>query len=395
MNYTLTVLLANIFLTIALTSSSFCVANTFFRENNLYRMLGSLALLPLIVYPISILLPTMTERYAVIDVANIFFLSGIIPVLMTNPEKRFAKQSRQFVLMTTLILIAFILSPWSKPFLNFISVNSVFFSGVPVAVAYFIIKRVKAKSSNLLQATCLMLFSSEVIRYISSTGSAALLALVLSSIGWFCYNSFLRMETNRALNERVKDTERRMREFDLTLNHELKKRLYHFERLNENLLHISKTDHLTKALNKNAIITMINQLIESRSVSRFSILIFDIDHFKQINDRLGHLQGDIALKRLSAIAKSCLRENDKYGRYGGDEFIITLPHSNINEARSIAERFRKLVAANDEQPKLTVSIGIACFPDDGITTKDLIEKADQGLYIAKQKGRNAVAHAKE
>ena len=124
----------------------------------------------------------------------------------------------------------------------------------------------------------------------------------------------------------------------------------------------------------------------------FSLLMFDIDKFKNINDTYGHITGDKCIKRLSLISKTALRDKDSLGRYGGDEFIIVIPEANLAKAKAIAERLRKKVD-DTEGPHFTISIGISTFPDDGRKSKELIDSADKGLYVSKEKGRNTVSHS--
>jgi diguanylate cyclase (GGDEF)-like protein len=134
----------------------------------------------------------------------------------------------------------------------------------------------------------------------------------------------------------------------------------------------------------------IEKLINSR-INEFSILMFDIDNFKGINDTYGHIAGDMCIKRLALIAKSSIRDEDSIGRYGGDEFVVVLPSLTISQARLVAERFRKKVDET-ESPHFSVSIGIASYPQDASNVKELIAAADEGLYKSKRKGRNTVSH---
>jgi diguanylate cyclase (GGDEF)-like protein len=123
--------------------------------------------------------------------------------------------------------------------------------------------------------------------------------------------------------------------------------------------------------------------------------MLDIDHFKDINDRYGHLVGDAILKEAVTIIKDSVRQVDFIGRYGGEELAIVLPETGKSYARVAAERIRhslsqKPVNIYDESLQITVSIGISAYPQDGIRSKELIEKADRALYSAKERGRNRV-----
>ena len=152
-----------------------------------------------------------------------------------------------------------------------------------------------------------------------------------------------------------------------------------------------KIDNLTKSYNKKAIFNIIEELTLDRRVEHFALIMFDLDNFKHLNDTLGHVQGDLCLKTLASIARDCIRDSDSLGRYGGDEFLIVLPKSSLSTAITIAERFRDNIDKKT-QPHFTVSIGLATYPEDGKTLKSLLDVADKGLYLSKEKGRNKVSY---
>ncbi len=145
----------------------------------------------------------------------------------------------------------------------------------------------------------------------------------------------------------------------------------------------------------------------SRSQSEpMAVLLIDIDHFKQVNDRHGHLVGDEALRAVATILRSAIRAKDVIGRFGGEEFVIALPDTGIDDATVTADRLRNAVAASplaamcagvlddpDLDPDtfhLTVSVGVAVYPADGITVDDLLLRSDRAMYAAKAAGRNRV-----
>lgn len=126
-----------------------------------------------------------------------------------------------------------------------------------------------------------------------------------------------------------------------------------------------------------------------------SFLMADIDHFKEYNDKYGHLVGDAVLKDVAHLLKEGVREIDLVGRYGGEEFSLLLAETSRESALPVAERLRLSVEkhqfkADDEVGKVTISIGLATFPEDARETESLLDKADQALYKAKQCGRNRV-----
>lgn len=123
----------------------------------------------------------------------------------------------------------------------------------------------------------------------------------------------------------------------------------------------------------------------------FSIIMFDLDHFKNINDKFGHQTGDEVLKEVCSIALSNLRKTDLIGRYGGEEFIAVLPQTNAQEASVIAEKLRIAVETSNilgETHPVTISLGAATCPLHSQSRSGIIEKADQALYVAKESGRN-------
>jgi len=124
-----------------------------------------------------------------------------------------------------------------------------------------------------------------------------------------------------------------------------------------------------------------------------SILVIDIDHFKNINDTYGHARGDIVLKEFAKFLKHTLRQNDTVFRYGGDEFICFLPNSDYNQSLKIAERLIEYCRKKEfSQIRITISLGIASFPDCSNNWKDLFEFADKNLYSAKRHGRNQIGY---
>lgn len=126
-----------------------------------------------------------------------------------------------------------------------------------------------------------------------------------------------------------------------------------------------------------------------------TFLMIDIDNFKQFNDRYGHLVGDAILRQISQIISEVVRQIDFIGRYGGEEFSIVLAETDREQANFAAERIRQAIAAAairiyDEELKVTVSIGVSTFPDNALNMQDLIDMADQALYLAKETGKNRV-----
>lgn len=168
--------------------------------------------------------------------------------------------------------------------------------------------------------------------------------------------------------------------------------------LHEEIARLAVTDGLTGLYNHRAFQEKLSEEINraERYVKTFSLIMLDIDHFKSFNDIYGHQTGDLALKTISKIIRNELRTVDFPARYGGEEFLIILSETWCDGAVIVAERIRNAVAEHPftseggERLLLTISAGVACYPDDAASKEDLIKKADHALYFAKDRGRNAV-----
>lgn len=162
---------------------------------------------------------------------------------------------------------------------------------------------------------------------------------------------------------------------------------------------LSYTDELTRVFNRR----YFNQRFE-REMQRaqrygraLSLIMVDIDHFKTFNDTHGHLWGDKTLKQVAQILEKSLRKADILARFGGEEFVVLLPEIDKEHGRKVAEKLRRTIertnfpkAATQPLGRLTISLGVAAFPEDAQKAEALIDHADQGLYLAKSRGRNQV-----
>jgi len=169
-------------------------------------------------------------------------------------------------------------------------------------------------------------------------------------------------------------------------------------RLFEEIRTLSRHDGLTGVFNHAFIIGELAAEIErsKRYSSPFSIVLFDVDDFKLVNDRYGHLAGDQVLKGITRRIKENLRSIDKVGRYGGEEFLVILPETSPDNAMVVADRLRASVAntvieADNERIHVTVSGGLASYAP-GRKEKDVIKEADDNLYRAKEKGKNRICY---
>lgn len=171
---------------------------------------------------------------------------------------------------------------------------------------------------------------------------------------------------------------------------------------NAELKRLSRTDGLTGLLNRKTWENDLNE--EFKRYQRYgqttSLIMFDIDHFKRINDGFGHPAGDEVIRQTATIAMECVRDIDKAGRYGGEEFAILLANTEADGAHVVAERIRKRIEANHiiyegHEIDYTVSLGIAEICPSFSEPTHWIDGADKGLYQAKRAGRNNTVIHKE
>jgi len=165
----------------------------------------------------------------------------------------------------------------------------------------------------------------------------------------------------------------------------------------EEIYRLTTIDGLTQISNKRYFLeTLEREIARSQRYRRaLSLVMFDLDHFKKINDTYGHLAGDYVLKQLASAVKQKIRREDIFARYGGEEFAIVLPEIDREHALTFAEKIRQLV--HDQEFRfestaieVTISMGVASADDDVRDMEALIKRADEHLYAAKAAGRNQV-----
>jgi diguanylate cyclase (GGDEF)-like protein len=166
----------------------------------------------------------------------------------------------------------------------------------------------------------------------------------------------------------------------------------------------AEVDKLTKIFNKGALLRRLGlALHEARTTGgKVAVFIFDLDNFKIYNDTNGHLAGDRLLSKLAALVKDTVRADDVFGRFGGEEFLLVMPNRTGAQAMTAAGMIRKRIeeypfegGATQPLGKVTISGGVAVFPDDAPEQVDLMQAADNALYRAKSSGRNQVMRAEE
>jgi diguanylate cyclase (GGDEF)-like protein len=163
---------------------------------------------------------------------------------------------------------------------------------------------------------------------------------------------------------------------------------------------LSKTDSLSECLNRHALKQLVPLSLQDAvsSNKHFALIMFDIDHFKNINDSYGHAIGDEAIKSVVASAKSCIRKSDHIFRLGGEEFLVVTLSDSLEASSQLAERIREkvegaLLQVENKTIRFTISLGVAEALSDEENWEQIMNRADEALYSAKQSGRNKVAVA--
>ncbi|MCB2186505.1 MAG: GGDEF domain-containing protein [Deltaproteobacteria bacterium] len=176
--------------------------------------------------------------------------------------------------------------------------------------------------------------------------------------------------------------------------------LFELETAKRRIEDLSRTDALTGLNNRRHFFDTAEQMLAlaRRHGHPVTALLLDLDHFKAVNDRFGHLAGDEVLRRTAATLASVVRGTDLLARYGGEEFVLLLPHTAGAEALRFCGRLRDQLAetwraAADGLPQVTVSIGAACSQEHGLELGPLLAAADQALYQAKEQGRDGAVLA--
>lgn len=164
-----------------------------------------------------------------------------------------------------------------------------------------------------------------------------------------------------------------------------------FNRYQSKLVLMASTDKLSGLLNREAFDPIINNNMEQckRKKNSLSLILLDIDHFKNVNDTYGHLTGDKIIQHISQICKLHSRESDAVCRWGGEEFIIMLPDTPIGGAKKIARRIQNNLMSSSIEPKVTISFGITTYQPNELLD-DFLNRADNALYQAKRNGRNRI-----
>lgn len=295
------------------------------------------------------------------------------------------------VMPVTSIVLMRLIHEYGVDFVKNVQQPHYFWTVLIPFIGLYLVNRHQLGHIKLLFYGGIMLILSYGVQFFGRSLYMPEVSLVLKAtayILWIIHVSNVAREETVSCRHELSEAKRRM---EKTAFYAARKRESELNRTHQNILENAKKDGLTGAFNRISIMDMIEERLKRQPDQPFSILMFDIDKFKSINDQYGHVVGDLALKQLASTAENVIRGEDRLGRYGGDEFIILLPTLNLPEAKIVAERLRERIQEQAD-PVFSISIGVAVYPKDGTSVVKLIEKADLGLYKSKGKGGNSVSH---
>jgi diguanylate cyclase (GGDEF)-like protein len=239
-------------------------------------------------------------------------------------------------------------------------------------------KQVQMQESNDAKVFMLKIYS--LLFTLASLGISILISKKLQA-----KFALLKVALERKSNE--------LQELNLALEEKIGKRTQELENAYAKMKHIANTDSLTQIKNRYSFLNAFNDELKrhKNQQKEFSLLMFDIDYFKHINDTYGHNIGDIVLMEITEVVKGCLRTEDIFGRVGGEEFMIFLPQTPLQEGQEIAQRVRKAVDENNFSviEHATISLGVVTSRKDE-EGAEMFKRVDVALYEAKTQGRNRV-----
>ena len=227
---------------------------------------------------------------------------------------------------------------------------------------------------------------------INVTLSLAIVFTLLSFILSYIISTMLLKAFN-ILHSSLKDKSIELQKLNSELEIKVENRTNKLKTAYKKMKDLASIDDLTKIYNRYYFFNIFNQQLEKlKSDDKiFSLIMFDLDHFKNVNDTYGHDVGDYVLNETCRVVEKCLREDDTFARIGGEEFLISLPNTNIEDAFYIAQRIRQNIEQHKfkDISKLTISLGVA-EANEPILSTELLKKVDLALYKAKKEGRNKV-----
>lgn len=353
------------------------------------KVLGLGFVIPLILGLFAILSPDILLRQTISLYLDLFYILFIFLLVICWRSKK------NFVLLSLIaiypILILFLVQKFKTIELPAILLSPYLYTAITLALTaaiIFLLRNSLEEKDTYLTAGLILLGIAQSWQMI--TWDSSLFVVIAAKLTSYLLFFLYILRNSRGLYlARLKKAEDKLADLSKAINSKAKKRIFDLERHNERLVNMVQKDPLVDAYNKKGILSLLKEMVEEPGAEGFTILLFDIDNFKYINDTKGHIAGDMHLKKVTQIARKNIRGFDYLGRFGGDEFIIIFPGTSISDVLFVAERFRKGICT---ETNISVSIGVAAYPEDGRKVEEMIEVADAGLYEAKRRGKNAVVH---
>lgn len=197
----------------------------------------------------------------------------------------------------------------------------------------------------------------------------------------------------KSYEQSIKNKNTELQNLNASLEEKVQTRTFELKKIKDNFEKLATTDTLTQLHNRYSIMKILSKEMHrsKRYTAPLSMIMYDIDHFKSVNDTYGHDKGDEILASLSSLAQDAIREADYIGRYGGEEFLIVMPSTPLKDATIFAERLRELVQEHNFEgvDDLTISIGVVQLEDEDL--ESFFKRVDELLYTSKNKGRNRVS----
>ncbi len=360
------------------------------RYDNPYSEPGLLyGIVPALLIICKIMLPGLSIFYLIATIEILFFFIAVIYSAINYGFKI----KRYIPLIILLVIVVTIISLMTTPLniiLKQLDMQLIYYVHSAIAVT-LVLFAIFVKAYNRMIGTLAFNAVSSLFISLSLNPFGIESYILLHGLFYLSWINLEWRENERMFNAQLAHAKQIEKNFHDTVRRQVKQRLYYMEMAKTRMAEVASTDSMTGALNKKALLSNIDKLILDRRTPVFSILMFDIDNFKTINDTGGHISGDNCLREMAMIAEESIRGDDQLGRYGGDEFVILLPRAEKDIALLVAERFRKKVEKT-ANPHFTISIGIASYPQDGTTVHDLIAHADAGLYLSKERGKNQTSY---
>ncbi|MFA6809038.1 MAG: GGDEF domain-containing protein [Eubacteriales bacterium] len=376
---------------ICFSFSNFTFALSLNKKRSFLRILGISFSVPLMLSILTVIYPLTVFQLSLLYYTD--FLLLVLLVLLCILWRRHNNYQMQLLLITSYIIMVLFGLRYVNEVSNILWLTQILiFLAILCPIIIIGLTKKEIKDGGLFYSALLIMGICQAALLMFPAYSQFSL-VIGKSISYFLLFYYLCKKNKEPYINKIKEANEKLGDLSKTINIEVKKRVKEIEQHNEYLQNLARIDGLTNAFNKKAILGLIKNMVEEPNAEHFTILIFDIDNFKNINDTLGHISGDRVLKKVAQIAKNNIREIDNFGRYGGDEFIIVLPRTTISDVLFVAERFRKKIKEGIEG--ISVSIGVAEFPKDGKSENELLVAADRGLYHSKMRGKNAVSHNNE